>query len=101
MPAFAPLPRQQSIRRDLALITPESVSHDALDRRAAQHARTRCCARSQLFDVYKPPAGGERSMAVHLELRDDNATLTDERIDAALAQILDHVQTRLGVRLRS
>jgi phenylalanyl-tRNA synthetase beta chain len=61
----------------------------------------------RLFDVYKPSAAGtdlapgERSMAVHLELRDDEATLTEERIDAALARVLDHVQTGLGVRLRS
>jgi phenylalanyl-tRNA synthetase beta chain len=30
LPSFTPLPRQQSIRRDLALVTPESVGHDQL-----------------------------------------------------------------------
>jgi phenylalanyl-tRNA synthetase beta chain len=106
LPAFTPLPRQQSIQRDLALITPESVDHDSLvsTLRSTPNPLLRSV---QLFDVYKPAAAstelahGERSMAVHLELRDDEATLTEERIEAVLAQVLDHVQTRLGVRLRS
>ncbi|MBL8301768.1 MAG: phenylalanine--tRNA ligase subunit beta, partial [Ideonella sp.] len=106
LPAFAALPRQQSIRRDLALITPEGVSHDALI--VALRGTPNPLLRSvELFDVYKPasPGGdlapGERSLAVHLELRDDEATLTEERIDAVLAQVLDQVKSRLGVRLRS
>ena len=62
---------------------------------------------AQLFDIYKPAAptadiaAGERSMAVRLELLDDENTLTDERIDAAVAQVLDTLGSRLGVRLRS
>ena len=106
LPSFAALPRQQSIRRDLALITPESVSHDTLI--AALRDTPNPLLRSvELFDVYKPasPGGdlapGERSLAVHLELRDDEATLTEERIDAVLTQVLDQVKSRLGVRLRS
>jgi phenylalanyl-tRNA synthetase beta chain len=42
----------------------------------------------------------ERSLAVRLELLDDDATLTDERIDAAVTAELDTLRTRLGVRLR-
>ncbi|WP_418314902.1 phenylalanine--tRNA ligase subunit beta [Piscinibacter sakaiensis] len=106
LPRFVPLPRQQSIRRDLALITPDSVSHDEL-LDALRAAPSPLLRSVQLFDVYKPAAGGaelaagERSMAVHLELRDDNATLTEDKIEAALTLILEHVRSRLGVRLRS
>ncbi len=39
-------------------------------------------------------------MAVRLELLDDDNTLTDERIDAAVAQVLATLGERLGVRLR-
>ena len=42
----------------------------------------------------------ERSLAVRLELRDDDATLTDDRSDAAVAQVLTALRSRLGVRLR-
>ena len=62
---------------------------------------------ARLFDVYKPAqassdqAGGERSLAVRIELLDDEATLTDERIEAELTRVIDRVQTRLGARLRA
>jgi phenylalanyl-tRNA synthetase beta chain len=39
-------------------------------------------------------------MAVRLEIRDDDATLTDERIEAAKAQAIERVTQRLGARLR-
>ena len=54
-----------------------------------------------LFDVYRPEGGGERSLAVHLTLQDDAATLTDERIDAASQAVLASLQGKLSARLRS
>ena len=43
---------------------------------------------------------GERSLAVRLELLDDGATLTDERVDAVVKNLIATLQQRLGVRLR-
>jgi phenylalanyl-tRNA synthetase beta chain len=40
-------------------------------------------------------------MAVHLELRDDQTTLTEERIEAAVAAALTRLQSQLGARLRA
>jgi phenylalanyl-tRNA synthetase beta chain len=106
LPSFEPLPRQQSAWRDLAVIAGEQVSHDAL-MAAIEAADTGGLVRStRLFDLYKPAspaadmAAGERSLAVRLELLDDEATLTDERIGATVAQVLASLQQRLGVRLR-
>jgi phenylalanyl-tRNA synthetase beta chain len=62
-----------------------------------------------LFDVYKPGAsltatGGigadERSLAVRLELLDDQSTLTDERIDATVAAAVARAAQAHGARLR-
>ena len=59
-----------------------------------------------LFDIYKPAApvaglqAGERSLAVRLELRDDAATLNDERIDAAVAAAVARAAQAFGARLR-
>ena len=46
-------------------------------------------------------AAGERSLAVRLELLDEAATLTDERIDAEVARVVETLRTRLGARLRA
>jgi phenylalanyl-tRNA synthetase beta chain len=102
VPHAHPVPRQQSALRDLALVVGEGVSHDALI--AALTDDVSGLVRSaRLFDLYKPKtaAGNERSMAVRLELRDDNTTLTEERIEAAQSQALQRAQQRLGARLRS
>ncbi len=43
---------------------------------------------------------GERSMAVRLELLDEETTLTDERIEQTVARVLAALGEKLGARLR-
>ncbi|MBW8832130.1 MAG: phenylalanine--tRNA ligase subunit beta [Burkholderiales bacterium] len=100
-----PLPRHQSVWRDLSLVAKDTVSHDMLIA-AIRSTPTTLVRSASLYDIYKPqtPSSdigpGERSLTVRLELLDDEVTLTDERIDAAVAQVLDSLGQRLGVRLR-
>jgi phenylalanyl-tRNA synthetase beta chain len=106
LPAPLALPRQLPVSRDLALVAGEGVGHDAL--LAAIHAAPHegLLRQALLFDVYRPKTAsaeigaGERSMAVRLELLDDQAPLTEERIDSAVHAVLAHLQTTLAVRLR-
>jgi phenylalanyl-tRNA synthetase beta chain len=102
LPQPTPLPRQQPALRDVALVVGEGVTHDALIAALTDDA-TGLVRSVRLFDLYKPKTAGvaERSMAVRLELRDDEATLTEERIEAAKAQAVDRAATRLGARLRT
>ncbi|MGS0759375.1 phenylalanine--tRNA ligase subunit beta-related protein, partial [Roseateles sp. GG27B] len=57
-------------------------------------AHTGLIRSAKLFDVFKPAqasadmAASERSMAVRLELLDDEATLTDERIEQTVAAVI-------------
>jgi phenylalanyl-tRNA synthetase beta chain len=105
LPAFEPIPRHQSAWRDLALVVPESTTHAALI--DALRADPSGLVRSAtLFDLYRPAAGGgdiaagERSMAVRLEFLDPAATLTEDRIDAAVAEAVARAACALGARLR-
>jgi phenylalanyl-tRNA synthetase beta chain len=63
-----------------------------------------------LFDVYRPKkdaestgslAADEKSLAVRLVLSRDDATLTDEQIDATVGAVLDALQQRVSARLRA
>ena len=106
LPVHAALPRQQAVVRDIAVIVGESVTHDAL-MQAVHEANTGGVVRSaRLFDVYRPKQASadlavqERSLAVRLELLDDETTLTDARMDAAVKAVLDTLAARLGARLR-
>jgi phenylalanyl-tRNA synthetase beta chain len=106
LPRFEPIPRHQSVWRDIAVIAKESVTHESL-MQAIRSAPTPLVRSAQLFDIYKPAQSGgdiqagERSLAVRLEMLDDENMLTDERIEAAKAQVLETLSARLGVRLRS
>jgi phenylalanyl-tRNA synthetase beta chain len=106
LPVFEPLPRQQAVQRDLALVLRDDVCHDALI--ACLRDDPAGLVRSAtLFDVFKPTGAasgllaGERSLAVRLELLDQNSTLTDDRIEAALAAAVARAATSLGARLRA
>jgi phenylalanyl-tRNA synthetase beta chain len=106
VPQPQPVSRHQAARRDLALVVHEHVTHDAL-MAALKADETGLVRSATLFDVYRPKAGaadfaaGERSLAVRLELLDEGATLTDERIEQAVAAAIARVAAACGARLRA
>ncbi|MBN8487631.1 MAG: phenylalanine--tRNA ligase subunit beta [Burkholderiales bacterium] len=103
VPQAQPVPRQQSAWRDLALVVSDQVGHDALVATLSDDPLVR---QVTLFDIYRPKApsadiaAGERSLALRLELLDDEVTLTDERIEAAIQAAVDRAQAAFGARLR-
>jgi len=106
VPQAQPVPRHQASWRDLALVLRDDVAHDRVVAALAQDPSG--LVRSVLlFDVYRPTqptgdiAAGEHSMALRLELLDDQANLTDERIDAAVAAAVQRAQQAFGARLRA
>ena len=84
VPAFQSVPRMQSVYRDLALVVSDTTAHDAVIGAITQAATDGLVRGARLFDIYKPktPVAGmaehERSLAVRVELRDDEQTLTDD-----------------------
>jgi len=106
LPAYHAVPRQQGVRRDLAVVVRDSVAHDRV-MAALQDDPSGLVRAAMLFDVYKPGGQGaglaadERSLAVRLELLDPQATLTEDRIEAAVAQALARAQAACGARLRA
>ena len=105
LPAATAIARHQAAMRDLALVVPDATSHDRLVD-ALRSDPSSLVRSATLFDVYKPAqptgdmAAGERSLAVRLELLDAEATLTEERIDAAVAAAVSRA-ANVGARLRA
>ncbi len=106
VPVFAPVQRQQSVWRDLALVVDDAVTHDALVHALLQDPAA-LVRKATLFDIYKPAqplagmAAGQRSLALRLELLDDNTTLSEDRIEAAMAAAVQRAAQACGARLRS
>jgi phenylalanyl-tRNA synthetase beta chain len=105
VPTFAPLPKQQSTWRDIAVVVGRDVTHAAL-MGAIAAAGESAVREATLFDVFEPPQGaagiapGERSLAIRLELRDDERTLTDEQIERTVDAVVASLAGRVGARLR-
>ena len=113
VPVAQPVPKHQSVERDIAVVVAEAVSFAAL-LEAIESASTGGLLRDAvLFDIYRPQAGregtlpaaaglaaGEKSMAVRLTFHDQSATLTDEQVDPAVSVVVDQLSAKLGARLR-
>lgn len=106
VPVSQPVPRMQSVFRDLAVVVGDQVTHDALMAAVNETATDGLVRGARLFDIYKPktPVAGmeahERSLAIRVELRDDEQTLTDDRVDAAMAAVLARLAAQVGARVR-
>jgi phenylalanyl-tRNA synthetase beta chain len=106
VPVFEPVPRQQPVLRDVALVLRDEVTHDALmdQLRADPDGLIRAAT---LFDIYRPAGpvagleAGERSLAVRLELLAVDGTLTEERIDATVTAAVARARSAFGARLRT
>jgi phenylalanyl-tRNA synthetase beta chain len=110
VPVFLPVPRFPVVHRDVAVVAGPEVTHASL--MAAVHAAPTAglLKSADLFDVYRPapspqaavdPAPSERSLAVRLTLGSDEATLTEEQIEAAVDATVRQLEVVLGARRRA
>jgi phenylalanyl-tRNA synthetase beta chain len=106
LPAYQPLPRQQPVLRDLALVVGEATPAAAVLQALREAPHGGLLRDVRVFDVYRPEkpvpgmSAGERSLAVRVDLLDDETPLTDARCDALVATLLAHAQAQAGARLR-
>jgi len=107
VPQFASVSKHQPVERDLAVIVSESVTHAALMTAIDSAGIKELLRSARLFDVYRPQQAsasmqlGEKSLAVRLVLSSDEATLTEEQIEAAVKAVVARLQIELGARLRA
>ncbi len=98
---YAPLPKTQPVKRDLALLIDSAVTMEQVET-AVREGERKMLRSVQLFDVYegdKLPAG-KKSYAITMTLQDDERTLTDQQIDSAMQRIITSLQRRLNAELR-
>ncbi len=94
--------RFSSVERDIAVVvpleTPAATIEAAIRRHGGELLRD-----VTLFDVYRgrPLGEGDKSLAYRLILRDDERTLTDAELDAAVAAVVAGLTADVGARLRS
>ena len=99
---YAPLPTYPAVRRDLALLVPDTLHWEAVAS-CIESTGGRLLESCELFDIYRGselPAG-HASLAVRLSFRSGEGTLTDKPVEKLLERILSALNKTLRVSLRS
>jgi phenylalanyl-tRNA synthetase beta chain len=98
---FKPLPQFPSIRRDVAMVVAENISHEAVLQTVKQ-AKAANLESVELFDVFrgKNISEGQKSLAYAFIYRSAEKTLTDAEVNAAHAKILEAFKMQLNAMVR-
>ena len=99
--AFTPLSRYPSVKRDIALLVPESAAAGDLLQEIRAHNKEHVVY-ADIFDVYsgKPIDEGMKSVALTVTYRSDEKTLDDATVDGFHEKIVNALMSRFGGRYR-
>src|SRR5579885_1260458 len=99
--SFKPLPQFPAIRRDVAMLLPENVTHETV-LQIVRQTKPAHLERVELFDVFRGPAipAGQKSLAYAFIYRSPERTLTDAEVNAAHAQVVEAFKTKLQATVR-
>ncbi len=97
---YAPLPKTQPVRRDLALLIDNGVTFAQIAD-TVRKAERKLLKDVTLFDVYegKNLPAGKKSYGIAMTLQDDDKTLNDRQIDAVMQKIIKALE-QAGAQLR-
>jgi phenylalanyl-tRNA synthetase beta chain len=99
--SFKALPQFPSSRRDVAMLVPEAVTHDAVLQTVKQ-AKAANLESLELFDVFrgKHVPAGQKSLAYAFTYRGADKTLTDTEVNAAHEKVVAALKTQLSATFR-
>ena len=99
--SFKALPQFPSSRRDLAMIVPEAVTHEAV-LQAVKQAKPANLEATELFDVFrgKHVPEGQKSLAYAFTYRAADKTLTEAEINASHEKIVATFKMQLQATFR-
>jgi len=100
-PQFSDISKFPTVRRDLAIVIPNTVRYTDLEK-AAKQAERKLLTSVNLFDVYdgKGIPDGNISYALSFVLQDNQKTLTDKQIDKAMQKIQRALEDGFNATLR-
>lgn len=101
-PAFEPLSRFPSIRRDLAIVVPAELPFEQV-RETLTAAAGDLLKQLILFDQYQGDKIelGRKSLAFGLILQASSQTLVDAEVDAVVQTVVERLEQELGAKLRT
>jgi phenylalanyl-tRNA synthetase beta chain len=99
--SFKPQPAFPSIRRDVAMLVPEAVAHEAV-LQVVKQAKPANLEATELFDVFrgKNVPAGQKSLAYAFTYRSAEKTLTDAEVNAAHERLVAELKQKLQAVVR-
>ena len=99
--SFKALPQFPSSRRDVAMLVPEAVTHEAV-LQAVKQAKPANLEAVELFDVFrgKNVPEGQKSLAYAFTYRSSEKTLTDADVNAAHTKVVEVLKSQLKATVR-
>jgi phenylalanyl-tRNA synthetase beta chain len=101
IPAFSPLSKFPSVRRDMALIVDDAVTADSIVACISDCAEP-TLQEVRVFDIYRGQGvtEGSKSVALSLILQNSLQTLTESEIDDIFNKLLQTLNVKLSAKLR-
>ncbi len=101
-PLFKPFSKYPSIRRDIALLAPQSLSYSDIESVLTQF-KPKGVSRFYLFDLFESESIGsdKKSMAFAFIYHDLNKTLSDARVNRTHDRFIALIQEKLPVTIRA
>jgi len=98
---FQDIPKFPAVKRDLSLLVDERTTFDQLKQTALKTER-KLIKEITVFDVYKGDkiSQGKKSYALSFVLQDEEKTLVDKVIDAAMQKVVFNLQKEAGAEVR-
>ncbi len=98
---FKPLPAFPSVRRDVAMLVAESITHEAV-LSAVKQAKPQNLESVELFDIFrgKNVPSGQKSAAYAFTYRHAERTLTDAEVNAAHNKLVQYFKDHLQATVR-
>jgi phenylalanyl-tRNA synthetase beta chain len=99
---YKPLPQFPGIRRDVAMIVAESVTHEHIIQ-VIKKAKPQFLEEVQLFDVFrgKNIPEGHKSMAYALIYRSPERTLTDNEVNQIHEKLIEELKVKVPATIRA
>ena len=99
--SFKPLPAFPSVRRDVAMLVAESLTHDQV-LAVIKQAKPQNLESTQLFDVYRGKGipEGRKSVAYAFTYRNAERTLTENEVNAAQEKLIEQLRSQLSAEVR-
>lgn len=86
---YKKLPQYPEVQRDIAIIIPDAISYTELEKVIKKGVQNNLFKGCDVFDVYQGEhiQVGFKSIACRIKMQDINATLTDETVEAQMANV--------------